>query len=264
MINRGESVNYEICNVADQSVARYARGIITPVELARQIEYIWSQTGKADTPPSHAQLVRIAQKICSRELYTAWCSSNEYLRNCAFDNLRGYLDFLLRNCGYGPALQACEHAVEDVLHSTLEELHRLLQKNNAGPDDPAAFLKWTQTILIRHAYTYLHKFRQEPCLSLDAQIEVYAEQFAATGDSDPQGYVENRELQETLKDAILSIRNRNYQQVLLYTFLAGMEEAELAAHLNVSVQEVYMWRYRALRQLRNNEELMQRLRSLRE
>lgn len=139
----------------------------------------------------------------------------------------------------------------------------MLVKGAAGPDDPAAFLKWTQTILIRHAYVYLHKCQQDPCFSLDAQIEVYAEQFESTGDCNPQGYVEDRELHQMLKDAILSLRNPRYQQVLLETYLGGMDEVELAARMQVPVQDVYMWRYRALKTLRSNTELMQRLRSLR-
>lgn len=263
MIERSEGVYNEIRHVAEQSLFRYARGIMTAEELAKQIEGEWDARHHGDEHPSHAVLVRIAQRICSRGLYTAWRSTDEYLRNCAFDNLRNYLEFSLLHCVYAPTLLAYENAAEDVLHQTLEELYRMLTKSAPGPDDPAAFLKWTQTILIRYASLYIHTCKQNVCLSLDAQIEVYAEQFVSTGDSDPQALVEDWELQQMLKDAILSLRNSRYQKVLLYTYLGGMDEVELAARLQVPVQDIYMWRYRALKALRNNKELMQRLRSLR-
>ena len=263
MINRSGGLYIEIRSVAEQSLFRYARGIMTVEELAWQIGREWDVLRTGDEHPSHAVLARIAQRICSRELYRAWRSSDECLRNCAFANLRNYLEFSLLHCGYASALLSHENAAEDVLHQTLEELHRMLVKSAVGPDDPAAFLKWTQTILIRQAYVYLHKCQQYPCLSLDAQIEVYAEQFESTDDSNPQGYVEGRELHQMLKDAILSLRNPRYQQVLLETYLGGMDEVELAVRMQVPVQDVYMWRYRALKTLRSNTELMLRLRSLR-
>ena len=263
MIERSESLDNKIRNVAEQSLFRYARGIMTVEALAKQIEREWIARHHGDDHPSHGVLVRIAQRICSCKLYTAWRSTDEHLRNCAFDNLRNYLEFSLLHCVYAPTLRSYENAAEDVLHQTLEELYRMLTKSAIGPDDPAAFLKWTQTILIRYASVYIHKCKQNACLSLDAHIEVYAEQFVSTGDSDPQALVEDWELQQMLKDAILSLRNPRYQKVLLYTYLGGMDEVELAARLQVPVQDVYMWRYRALKTLRNNKELMQRLRSLR-
>ena len=71
-------------------------------------------------------------------------------------------------------------------------------------------------------------------------------------------------MHQTLKDAILSLRNRNYQQVLLYTYFVDMDESEMASHLHVPVQEIYMWRYRALRALRKKPEIMQLLQIWRE
>ena len=65
-----------------------------------------------------------------------------------------------------------------------------------------------------------------------------------------------------LGNAILSMRNPNYRLVLAYTYLAGVDEDELAQRLHIAVQDVYMWRYRALRTLRRNQEIMRILRSL--
>jgi RNA polymerase sigma factor (sigma-70 family) len=264
MIDSNESLCVEIRSVAEQMILRYARGIISVEELVELIALEWETRRIGTDRLPHAVLVRIAQRICSRTLYTAWRSSNIHLRDCAFDNLRNYLEFSLLHCGYAPTLQSSGNATEDVLHLTLEELIRILQRNGSGPDDPAAFLKWSRTILIRQAHVYLQKYKSEPWLSLDAQKEIYTEQFVDTHEKAPHDYAEDRELQQALKDAILSLRNSRYRQVLLYTFLGGMDESELAAKLHVQVQDVYMWRHRALKALRENAELMQQLRSLRE
>lgn len=264
MIDSSESLYVEIYSVAEQMILRYARGIISVEELVEQIAKEWETRRIGTDRLPHTVLVRIAQRICSRALYTAWRSSDIHLRDCAFDNLRNYLEFSLLHCGYAPALQSSENAIEDVLHLTLEELVRILQQKGAGPDDSAAFLKWSRTILIRRAHVYLQKYKSEPCLSLDAHKEIYAEQFVDTRARDPHEYAEEKELHQTLKDAILSLRNARYRQVLLCTFLGGIDESELAASLHVQVQDVYMWRHRALKALRENAELMQQLRSLRE
>lgn len=264
MIDSGENVGVAIHRVAEQSVFRYGRGILSALEVMRQMEQEWERRRNGEEQPSHAVLTRIAQRICSRGLYAAWRSPDSELRECAFENLRRYLAFTLQQCGFAAALHSFKGAEEDVLHQTLEELHRMLQRGTGGPDDPAAFLKWVQTIIIRQAYAYLQKCKQDICVSLDEQIETYAEQFEVTGDKNPTDYVEGRELHQTLKDAILSLRNPRYQQVLLYTYLLEMGENELAERLQVQVQEVYMWRHRALKALRSNAVLMQQLRSLRE
>lgn len=264
MIDSSENLYVEIRSVAEQMILRYARGIISVQELVGQIAEEWETRRIGTERLPHAVLVRIAQRICSRALYTAWRSSDKHLRECAFANLRNYLEFSLLHCSYAPALQSAENAIEDVLHLTLEELVRILRHNGAGPDDAAAFLKWSRTILIRRAHVYLQKYKSESCLSLDAQKEIYAEQCVDTREKDPHKNAEDEELHQTLKDAILSLRNARYRQVLLYTYLGGMDEADLAARLHVQVQDVYMWRHRALKVLRENAELMQQLRSLRE
>jgi DNA-directed RNA polymerase specialized sigma24 family protein len=209
--------------------------------------------------------MRLAQRICSSELYNAWHSSNSDVCNQAFDNLRRYLERSLQRTRYAVSLQEYAHAMEDALHQTLEVLHCMLTNDTyAGPDDPAAFLKWTQVILIRNAHTFLQKCQREACISLDAQLEPFAEQFVDKRNSDPLEYVLSQELQQKVGEAILSMRNRRYQQVLIYTYLVGVDECELAQHLRVQVRDIYLWRHRALKTLRNNQEVMSNLRSLRE
>ena len=68
-----------------------------------------------------------------------------------------------------------------------------------------------------------------------------------------------QELHEALGKAILSMRNPNYRSVLAYTYMAGVDEEELAQRLHVATQDIYMWRYRALRsiapQSRNHDDI---------
>ncbi len=68
-----------------------------------------------------------------------------------------------------------------------------------------------------------------------------------------------KELQRILKHAILSLRNPRYRQVLIGIFLAGMEEHELASSMGVPVQDIYLWRHRALKALRSNQEVVEAL-----
>ncbi|HEX6477683.1 MAG TPA: sigma-70 family RNA polymerase sigma factor [Ktedonobacteraceae bacterium] len=209
----------------------------------------------------HGLLKRIAQRICSRKLCAAWRSTEQEQRELAFANLRRYLEFSLQHSRYGSLLTQYTNAIDDVLHQALADLHvALVGKEAAGPDDPAAFLKWTQTIALRHAYAFLQKCQREQYVSLDNQPEGFTEQFVDSNNADPQEEVLRKELQQVLKNAILSLSNPRYRDVLIYTYLAGISESELAAHLGVQVQDIYMWRHRALKALRSKPEVGQALR----
>jgi RNA polymerase sigma factor (sigma-70 family) len=179
----------------------------------------------------------------------------------AFENLRRYLEFSLTHSRYAQQLAQIPHAIDDVLNQTLEELHQMLLRSSAaGPDDPAAFLKWTQTIVLRQAYAFLQKNEREQHVSLDNQPDRFSEQLIDSNNTDPQEQIVRKELQEALKNAILSLKNPHYRDVLVGTYLAGMDDSELAAHLGVQVQDVYMWRHRALKTLRSMPEVIQALR----
>jgi RNA polymerase sigma factor (sigma-70 family) len=260
MIERSDDLWSNMRTVAEQSIRYYAQGILTVEELMDGIMQEWQEVKKSidgHDSPSHALLTRIAQRICSRELCASWRSPQPEIRDRAYENLRRYLERSLRNTRYAEALRRSESAMEDVLHQTLLEFCQFQKRNpNAGPDDPATFLKWSLTALIRHAHVSVEKLRSNPCLSLEEKEETYAEQFVDIYNDDPQNYLEDRELQQVLKDAILSLRNPRYQKVLWFTYLAGVDESDLARHLGVDVQEVYMWRYRALKALRKSPELI--------
>ncbi len=265
MPESSDELHSRIYVVADQAIRNYARGILTIDQLEEQIFQEYQRLCRSSELPSQRVLTRIAQRVCSRALYAAWKSPQSEVRNYAFDNLRHYLKLLLRNSGYAAKLQQYAFADEDVLHKTLEELYLAVIRNPlAGPNDPSAFLKWAQVALIRHAHEYLQKSSENRSESLDAQQEMFAEQFVDEYNVDPQKIVLHQELHQALKDAILLIRNPRYRMVLLYTYLAEVDEHDLARNLQVDVQDIYMWRYRALQALRKNKDALLALKMWRE
>lgn len=265
MIEQGDDLRSQIHTVACQVIRRCAQEILKPEVLTEQILREWMALRKGVDQPSHQLLTRIALRICSRTLCEAWRSSHTEVRNTAFANLRRYLETSLQSTGYASTFQHNEHAAEDIIQQVLEEMHLTISRNPlAGPDDPASFLKWAQTALIRHAYTYVQKLTKEPCHSLEKQQDQYNEIADDEQHQNPHHHVEKQELHQILKDAILSLRNPRYQIVLLYTYLVDMDESELATLLHVSVQDIYLWRFRALKVLRSKAEVMQILQAWRE
>ena len=244
--------------IAAQAIQQYAQGLLTVETLATQILDEVNTQGTEDNIPSQRILIRISQRICSRILYNAWRSSNSEKRNLAFANLRRSLEWSLLHSSYAPRLHVYTNAIEDVLHSTLEILSVLAtQKNVSGPDDPAAFPKWTQTILIRQAHAFLERTTRDACLSLDEQVETFAEQFVDTRNGDPLEEILVREVQKTLVDAVFSLRNPRYRQVLFATYIMDLDEREVARQMDVAVQDVYLWRHRALKAMRQQPNVLQ-------
>lgn len=258
MIESSSDLGSDIQSVARNAVQSYAQGILSTTWLEEQILREWQgRCGGEDVPP-RSLLTRIAQRICSWKLYEAWRSPDREMRELAFENLRRYLEFSLVHSRYAAQLSPLTHAIDDVLHQALTDLHQmLLRGTSCGPDDPAAFLKWTQTIVLRHAYAFLRKYQREQHISLDEQPEGFTEQFIDSNNADPQEQVVQKELQQTLKNAILSLKNPRYRDVILCTYLAGFDESELASRLGVQVQDIYMWRHRALKALRSKLEAEQ-------
>lgn len=252
--------------IAEKAIQLYARGILMTVPLADQIFCEWQQMRRGEDQPSQTLLSRIAQRICSYALYLAWRSQDTELRNCAFDNLRRYLASSLQQSSYGKRLHDYAEGCEDVLQQTLMTLYLIAERNgDAGPDDPASFLKWAQTILIRQAHEALTRHLREVTVSLDEQLELFAERYVASDDSgDPSRYVLKQELQQVLGASLLAMSNCRYRSVLIYTYLVDMDERELATRLGVRLQDIYLWRHRALKALRSKPDVMLVLRSLRE
>ncbi len=250
-----------IRSAAELAIGRCAQGLLTVEMLSAQTREEWETLSYQADSPSQTLLNRIALRHCSRTLYQACCSPDAERRNCAFDNLYRYLTHSLQHSKFAPSLARYEGAAEDVLQQTLASVQIACASHPpGGPDDPAAFLKWTMTILFRQAYTFITKTAQEPTVSLDARYEMYREKLEAQHVDDPEAQFDSQELQQALKNAILSLSNKRYRQVLIGTFLAGMDERELAALLGVQLQDVYLWRYRALKALRSNRKVVEALR----
>ena len=250
-----------IRSAAELAIRRCAQGLLTVETLSARTREEWKALPYQEGQPSQTLLNRIALRHCSRTLYLACCSLHAETRDCAFENLYRYLTHSLQHSKFAPSLIQYEGAAEDVLLQTLAIVQSACASYPpAGPDDPAAFLKWTMTILFRQAYAFVTKTALEPIVSLDAQHEAYIEKLEAQQEYDPEAQFDLQELQHALKNAILSLSNERYRQVLIGTFLAGMDERELAALLGVQVQDVYLWRYRALKALRSNRKVVEALR----
>ena len=249
--------------IAEQAIQQYAQGILSVSALTTQMYCEMAEQGIGEGIAQQKVLKRIAQRICSRALYKAWCSPNREIRNGAFDNLRRYLKWSLLRSAYARSLQEYANAMEDVLQQTLEVLSTFAAHTPcAGPDDPVTFLKWTQTILIRQAHVSVERYKRDACLSLEAQADLFAGQFVDTHNGDPLDEVLLQEIQKTVVTALLSLRNPRYRQVLLATYIMGLDEWEVAKQLEVEVQDVYLWRHRGLRALRKQTEVIRVLRSL--
>ena len=247
--------------VAEKAVCYYAHGVVAVDTLVEQMVREWEARCDVDDQPSEQHLLRVAQRLCSCMLYKAWRSDEPDMRNRAFEAMRDYLRYRLHT----RYAAFCEHnacAVDDILHQTLETLHLMLTRDvDAGPDEPAAFLKWLETILMRKVYAHLQKSGRDPSFSLEARAEDFVEPEDQRN-PDPLNGVLQEELQQAVRDAILSLRNPHYKDVLWYGFLGGMDENELANHLHASIGDIYLWRHRALKALRKNEQVMQELRLL--
>ena len=249
-------------DVAQKAVQTYVQGILTVDTLSIRIRKEWEQICEEDEHPSFPVLKRIAQRICSHELYEACRSTDSEICNIAFGNLCVYLERILRNLRCAGSLQTYTGAMDDVLQQTMETLQRKL----CGVEctelrDPASFLKWTQIILIRQASASLQSYKRDREFSLDALPAAVTEEWIDTTVQDPAERLVALELRQTLVKIISAMRNPRHGQVLLYA-LAGLNEQEIADRLDASIENVYKWRHRALKSIRQNKMVCETLRQL--
>ncbi len=259
-----DDLHTSMSSAAEKAIALYAQGLLTREFLSERMMRDWEEMySEVKEIPPHSVLMRLAQRICSYELCKAWSSPDPECRELAYYNLQCYLRHSLLQTRYGSLLQGHMYAVEDVLNGTLETLYiETLRKGCVGPNDPATFLKWTQTIMIRQAHLVVQRFRQDTCLSLDEQRELFTERLVDTEEHDPMKQVLLQELRQILVQMIMTIRNKRYQQVLFSCYFAEIDEQDLAQRLQVPVADIYLWRHRALKALRKKPEVMLVLHSL--
>jgi len=273
LIAQKTALEVEIRNVAIEAVQFYTPGILSVDALVERLRQQWLQHEQQNDQPVPELLRRIAQRCCSQALYNAWQSCNPQMHECASEILIRYLKLTLQRTRYVSALSDVDYAIEEIVQDTLLDMQRGYRGEIvAGPTDPAAFLKWSQTILMRHARVLVQKARRDQgrYASLEEELEAHPEQsgdrphFIDSRIDDPLDEVLIVELQQALKDAILSLRNQHHRDVLLCTYLVGLDEEEMSQLWGVSKQQIYLWRHRALDMLRKTSDLMCRLRSLRE
>lgn len=269
MVEQDTELEAKFRRAALEAIQSYARGILSVDVLVEQMRQHWIEYEQQGAPPAPELLKRIAQRLCSQALCWAWQSRDPQVHECAGMNISRCLRAFLQHTSYAADLGYAEYALEEILQETLVDMQRGYRRESmSGPDNSAAFLKWTQTILVRHAHTYVEKMRRDrgKYLSLEAQTEPFLENdwFIDPRDHDPLDEVLIVELHQALKDAILSLRNQHYRDVLLYTYLVGLDEKEMSRLWGVQVQQIYLWRHRALEALRKNPALIRELYSLRE
>lgn len=259
MIDQCEDLEQFARKAAELAIQRCARGLLTIDTVAEHIIEEWNAQATGTEEPSQSLLNRLALRYCSSKLY--FFCLDPATCNRAFENLFSYLKQVLEGSKYAQSLMCYANALDDILQQTLMDLHHLFSKQPpGGPDDPAAFLKWAQTILLHNAIGFLERMKREAAISLDEMSEEYVEQNAVCERQDILEQIIVKELQLTLKNAILSLKNPRYRLVLIALFLAGMEEDELAVYMGIEVKDIYLWRHRALKTLRSNREVIDTLR----
>jgi RNA polymerase sigma factor (sigma-70 family) len=250
-------------DAAEKAIEMCARGLLSAESVVERMWQDWTVLYSEAESPSQNVVMGLALRVCSYELCQAWKSADSQRCELAYANLLRYLRSCLMRLGYGAQLQEYACAIEDVLNATLEELYReFSRKEQVGPNDPATFLKWTQTIVIRQARLYMKRYQKDHCVSLDDQVELFSENFVDTEKHDPLKLVLLQELRQVLWQSIMEVGNQRYRQVLLYSYLAEIEPQELAQQLQVKVTDIHLWRSRALNALRRKPEVMQILRTL--
>lgn len=273
MVEQDTELEAQFRRAAIEAIQTCAHGLLSVEALMEQMRQQWKQHEQQGAQLTQELLRRIALRLSSQALYWAWQSNNPLLHDHASMLLIDYLKRSLRRTGYAAMLRAADYDLDEIVQETLLDMQRGYHRDvAAGPAKPAAFLKWSHTILIRHARLFVQKARRdrERYVSLEEELETQAEQpanrthFIDPRNLDPLDMLLIVELQQVLKDAILSLRNRHYRDVLLYTYLVGLGEEEMSALWGVPKAQIYLWRFRALNALRKNPVLIRILRLLRE
>jgi RNA polymerase sigma factor (sigma-70 family) len=228
-----------IQEIAEHMIEHYGRGLLTQDWLVTRL----MQAQEEHKEPDKRKLEHLALALCSQMLCEACVSSDTEKQNLGFENLQRVLETALARRAI-PFEQR-----EEVVQQTLLEIWGIIQRRGVGPDQPAAFLKWASVILQRQLFHQIQTRRDEDSISLEMEARPELELLIDSHNSDPLDTVVSGEFQIELKKAISALKNPQYRQVLLCTLFAEIGERELAERLKVSVQEIYLWRFRALRAL---------------
>ncbi len=256
----GDEMEKTFQTLAEEMIRRYACGLLDEAWLLERLRQEW-RAAPCGAKPEIRALEWFAQGLCSQVLCEACRSSETSRRDLGFENLKFYLEEVLARA-FKSTWWWTDDLKAETLQQTLVEIFNVLRRGTEGPSQPAAFLKWARVILFRQLSRCFRQVQRADWLSLDAQDEAVLSTLVDEDDVDPLDTVLHIEFQEELKKVISTLKNEQYREVLLKTFLAGLEESELAANWQVRVRDIYLWRCRALQALRKQPGVVQALRQL--
>jgi RNA polymerase sigma factor (sigma-70 family) len=245
-----------LVELAQRAIQRYARGLV-------DVDWLYEQLARAASEGSgEATLARslemLARGLCSGALCAACLSSEERVRERGFENLRNYLSEVLAHTVVGVRWKA-EEVRAETLQQAMVEIFKSLRKQNGGPAQPAAFLKWARVILFRQLARSRSQVEDTDGLSFEDQAEPTLASLVDRANTDPLEALLRSERLLELKRTIASMRNPQYRAVLLHLFFQGLEERELAVLWRVRVRDISLWRCRALKALRRQPGIQQLL-----
>ncbi len=233
--------------VAEKAIERYARGLLKVDELVILVMKENQQNGEEESEQEERVFKRLALRFCSQALCEGCLSSEPAIRERAFENLWSYLEGVLARITSRTETGAL---TSDVIQQTMVEILGSFRRRGAGPDRTESFLKWARVILVRQLSLYRRREYREDWSSLDMQPESVLEEIVDWKMLDPLQRVINEESRTELHSAVASLKNPYYRRVLASTYFAERGERELAEDWQVRVQDIYLWRFRALKALR--------------
>jgi RNA polymerase sigma factor (sigma-70 family) len=226
---------------ASKVLQRYNWTLLSKDELTQQlVERVQPgmQTGDG--------IERAARTLCSVALYHACHHSDPTVHGKAFTDLSNYLyDFAYRAQGYDPETAA------DLTQSSLEEIWQ----RKADCQAPETFLRFCIYCLLHARTNYQRQQNRNP---MDESLSISEREDGgenlASAKADPNTQMPEEialctELYERLAHSfgrVQKSRKRAERQfeVLYQSHVVGLSDQEIAEQLQVTVEQVYVWKSR--------------------
>jgi len=205
----------------------------------------------------------LAPKTKSAELYKL-CTSTEHTElEKGFQTLGGILFRAARK--QLNAKQFDNAFVKDCVQDALETIWKKIDTDN-GPDSPGAFVGWSCQIVKNKCIDEVRKVQRRKTDSLDGnkQDEEGSENnIVDKGSPNPAAETIRKDIALHLTDAIENFSlSKNEKAVLVGGYLDGKTDKELSVVLDTTDSNIKVIRHRALKKLRNNDDLLTLLRRL--
>lgn len=150
----------------------------------------------------------------------------------------------------------------DVTQESLYVIWKKCQTDN-GPRSPESFLSWAATIAKNKAIDMVRSLQRRKTSSISEHNDL--EQYSIIDSNSPQPQDEAlrkgviSSILEAISHAFLS---ENEKTILIQGYLLGKTDKELSSILDASDANIKVIRHRALKKLRNDDDLMTVLRGL--